>query len=175
MTVLILGPNGSGKSVYAEKLASQFSSGALYYIATMIPYGEEGKIRVEKHRKQREGAGFITIEKPSFVSEIPLTSDTVVLLEDVSNLLGNALFDGDRNGSDISVFTDIESLCLKCRNAVIVSIDDLIAKEEYDNETLGYIDAMNRLNRRLFDLADVVVSMRDGMPDFIKGEAYALD
>ena len=175
MMVLVLGPNGSGKSLYAEKIATRFSSGELFYIATMIPYGDEGLTRVEKHRKQREGAGFITVEKPFCVSEIPLPPDAVVLLEDVSNLLGNALFGGDRSGSEESVFTDITAMCAKCRTAVLVSIDGLTATQEYDDETRGYIELMNRLNNWLYELAETVIIMRDGKPDVVKGEVNALD
>ena len=175
MMGLVLGPNGSGKSAYAEKLTTRLSSGELYYIATMIPYGDEGRNRVEKHRKQRDGVEFITVEKPSCVSDIPLLTDAVVLLEDVSNLLGNALFGGNRSGSEDSVFSDITTLCAKCRASVLVSIDGLTAAQEHDDETRGYIDSMNRLNRRLFDLADTVVTMRDGKPGVVKGDANALD
>ena len=175
MMVLVLGRNGSGKSVYAEKLAARLSSGALYYIATMIPYGNEGKTRVEKHRKQRETMGFITMEKPISVSEILLPPNADILLEDVSNLLGNALFGGEKNGSAESVLTDIMSLCAKCRTAILVSIDGLNAAREYDDQTRAYIEEMDRLNGQLADLADTVITMCDGKPTFVKGDVYALD
>lgn len=174
MTALVLGPNGSGKSAYAEKLAARLSSGAPYYIATMIPYGEEGLARVEKHRRQRESMGFITVERPSNVSEIPLPPGAAVLLEDVSNLLSNALFDGNHAGSEDDVFADITALCAKCRAAVLVSIDGLTAKSEYDGETRGFLDALNRLNQRLCGFADTVFVMRGGAPVFVKGDARAL-
>ncbi len=155
MTVLVLGPSGSGKSAYAEKLTAKMSGGALYYIATMIPFGEEGKARVDRHRKQREDFAYITIEKPSRVSEIPLPQGATVLLEDVSNLLGNALFDGGEN--EERIFKDIDALCAKCQNTVLVSIDGLTPKPEYSDETNAYIDALNRVNSRLMNFADEVV------------------
>lgn len=175
MIVFILGPNGSGKSAYAEKLAARLSTGTLVYIATMIPYGEEGQARVEKHRKQRESMGFITVEEPSHVSGIPLLSDATMLLEDVSNLLGNALFDGNRDRNEDSVFSDIITMCARCRNAVIVSIDGLAVRPEYDEETHDYINALNRLNGRISDFSDVVIMMHDRTPVFVKGNANELD
>lgn len=181
-TVLVVGPNDSGKSAFAEKLAAKLcaqpegnAAGTLYYIATMDPYGEEGQARIEKHRMQREPFGFITIEERSCVSGIPFPREAVVLLEDVSNLLGNALFGGSRNGSEDSVFEDIAALCAKCRAAVLVSIGELAGGQGYDGETHGYIDKLNRLNQRLLDFADAAVSMRDGKPSVIKGDGYALD
>jgi adenosylcobinamide kinase/adenosylcobinamide-phosphate guanylyltransferase len=152
MTVFVLGPNNSGKSAYAEKLAASLSSGPLCYIATMVPYGEEGRARVEKHRKQRAHMGFVTLEQPIGVAGIPLPADATVLLEDVSNLLGNTLHGG---GGD--VFGDIAALCQKCRNAVLVSISGLEPRPEHDDETKGYIAALNRLNGLLADFADKVV------------------
>jgi adenosylcobinamide kinase/adenosylcobinamide-phosphate guanylyltransferase len=152
MTVLVLGPNNSGKSAYAEKLAASLSNGPLYYIATMIPYGDKGRARVEKHRKQREGLGFVTVEKPTCVSGIPLPADATALLEDVSNLLGNT-----RHGEGVDVFADIAALCEKSRNAVLVSIGGLDPRPEHDDETKGYIAALNRLNGLLADYADEVV------------------
>ena len=175
MIMLVLGPNGSGKSACAEKLAARLSSGVMYYVATMIPYGEEGQNRVEKHRKQRESMGFITVEKPFCVSEISFTQDSVTLLEDVSNLLSNALFAGNCDGDVNSVFNDVTAMCGACRDAVLVSIDGLTALLEYDGETREYIKSLNRLNDRLIDFADTVVTMRGGLPVLIKGGAYEMD
>ena len=47
MLTLIIGGSGSGKVVLEKNLA-QKSNSKLYYLATMIPYGNEGKRRVEK-------------------------------------------------------------------------------------------------------------------------------
>ena len=61
MFVLINGGSGSGKSEYAENRAVMLSKKEgllLYYIATMKPFGEEGKRRVERHRRLRSGKGY---------------------------------------------------------------------------------------------------------------------
>ncbi len=173
MTVLVLGPNDSGKSVFAEKLAAKLSTGALFYIATMIPHGEEGRARVEKHRRQRADAGFVTVERPAAVAEAPISPDAVVLLEDVSNLLNNVMFGGA--GGECEVYDVIARLCGKCRDSVLVSVDGLAECGEYDGGTNEYIAALNRLNGRLCSLADIVVAMRNKMPVFLKGDAHALD
>ena len=65
MLAVITGGSGSGKSEYAERVATSLAKRdglPLYYIATMRPFGEEGKRRVERHRKLRAGKGFETIE-----------------------------------------------------------------------------------------------------------------
>ena len=174
MTVLILGPNGSGKSAYAEELVVRLSTDAIYYIATMIPSGEENQTRIEKHRDRRKDMGFVTIEKQTDVSEIAVPPSAAVLLEDVSNLLANAMFNGKRDGNTESVFGDITALCEKCRAAVLVTIEGLAEQPEYNDETCVYIGALNRLNEKLADFADIVFAMRGGTPVTVKGDANAL-
>ncbi|MEI3187291.1 MAG: bifunctional adenosylcobinamide kinase/adenosylcobinamide-phosphate guanylyltransferase [Lachnospiraceae bacterium] len=62
MIHLITGGSGSGKSAFAENCVMQSGAFERFYIATMKVWGEEGRRRVEKHRKMRQGKGFVTIE-----------------------------------------------------------------------------------------------------------------
>lgn len=170
MIVLILGANGSGKSAYAEKLACKLSK-LRYYIATMKPYGKEGAARIEKHMHQRQGMGFLTLELPYTVGDARLSFDAVVLLEDVSNLLGNVMF--ELCGGAKEVFSDIALLSKKAAHTVIVSIGDF-NDGDYDEGTKGYIRAMRQLNESLSTFSDVVVKMHDGEPICMKGDVHAL-
>lgn len=165
MMTLIIGENGSGKSALAETLVCR-SDSARYYIATMIPHGEDGAARVKKHLRQREGMGFITIELPYFVGDANIPIDAAVLLEDVSNLLGNRMF--ERSGTAEEVLADITALYKRCRILVAVTIGGLDTLA-YEGETRGYISALNTLNAALFHLADTVIEMRDGFPQLQKG------
>ena len=80
MFALIFGGSGSGKSEYAEKLSCELAQkNEKYYIATMIPYGEEGKKRVERHKKLREGKDFYTIEQTMHVTQQFLLSVCQIL------------------------------------------------------------------------------------------------
>ena len=63
MLRLIIGGSASGKSEYAERLVCSLS-GKRIYVATMEPFGEEGRERIARHRKLREGKGFVTAEVP---------------------------------------------------------------------------------------------------------------
>jgi len=171
MTTLIIGPNNSGKSSRAEDLITRFKNLPLYYIATMIPYGEEGRTRILKHQTQRQTKGFITVERPFFVSGAQLQKGAAVLLEDASNLLANAMFERGQNEDD--VFTDITNLCAKCRETVIVTIGGLCEKPEYDGATSGYIAALNRLNEKLACFADETVGIEREQPNGKRGHIYA--
>ena len=68
MIHLVTGGSGSGKSEYAENWLMEQSGGQkdllpLIYVATMMPYTEETKKKIERHHRLRAGKGFRTIEK----------------------------------------------------------------------------------------------------------------
>lgn len=164
--VLISGGNGSGKSRYAEKLVSK-TTGPRYYIATMQPQTEENFRRVKKHIAQREGLHFTTLELPAHICKAEIQADGVVLLEDVSNLLGNTIF--SRMGNREDVRRDIIALKNQCSLLIAVTIGGLSSKG-YQGETAAYIDDLNFLNDSLYTLADAAVTMVDGSPVWEKGK-----
>ena len=126
--IMISGANGSGKSRYAERIVAR-TTGERYYIATMRPCSEENLQRIEKHREQRKDLQFTTLECPYQAGAAAVERDGVVLLEDVSNLLANAMF--ERGGDEASVYADIEALCSRCHLLVAVTITGLRA-DGYD-------------------------------------------
>lgn len=164
--ILIRGANDSGKSRRAEAITSTLGA-EQYYIATMIPYTEDNRRRIEKHRRQREAYGFVTYELPYCVGTAGVTENAAVLLEDVPNLLANNMF--ERSLESGEVLRDILKLKDRCRTLIAVTISGLNA-EAYGGETAAYINNLNRLNAALFDLADAVIEMRDGQAHTVKGE-----
>ena len=64
MTVLVTGGSGSGKSALAEQISERLRQPEkpFYYLATMQVWDAECEARIAKHRQQRAGKGFCTIE-----------------------------------------------------------------------------------------------------------------
>ena len=169
MTELIIGTTDSGKSALAEDLAMQTGDSRRYYLATMKVCDNEGRKRVEKHRKMREGKGFVTIERQCALSgiadDIDEPGEVTVLLECVSNLVGNVLHDRpDRivhlksDGSGKSAFADevaddIAGLADRVRNLIIVT-NEYAMEDGYDEETRLYVELLGIVNERLRDIAD---------------------
>ena len=147
---LIFGPNSSGKSLYAETLATTYHPCPLFYIATMIPHTEENFSRIEKHKLQRAGKGFTTIEESWNIDQLNIPSDAVVLLEDASNLLANGIFNHQKNASEC--FEKIIALANQCKKLIIVSITGLTCGD-YDDATNDYITQLNTLNEHLKTIA----------------------
>ena len=97
MLIMVTGVSGSGKSEYAEQISCQLAKdNKKYYVATMYPYGEDGRSRVKKHKLQRDGKGFETIEQYQNIGSALDCCDKeerpVVLVECMSNLLANECF-----------------------------------------------------------------------------------
>lgn len=163
--ILISGPNGCGKSRYAEALLDARAGPARFYVATMLPATEDNARRIARHRAQRAGLGFRTLEWPRRVGLAPVTPESAVLLEDVSNLLANAMFAGGEDGSGgedssggaaraAEVLADILSLRARCGLLVAVTIYGLDAQGIEDPGTRDYIRALAALNRDLAAAAD---------------------
>ena len=166
MTVLIIGVPDSGKSVKAEEIAMKLSEDdKRIYIATMIPFGEEGKKRVEKHRKLRAGKGFETIERPTKVGEIPknndLPTDATCLLECMSNLVGNEMhLDANKDLTEKElteyILSQVLSLKKSVKNLVIVSNSFPLEGEGYDEDTRRYAALVDMVNAELRKIADEI-------------------
>lgn len=167
--VLICGANDSGKSVYAEKLVGSMN-GEKFYIATMQPVNDDNHRRILKHRKQREGLGFETLEMPYDIDKAAVYRDSLVLLEDVSNLMANSSFELGL-GPD-AVFESITALAVRCGLLAAVTISGLVSKD-CDADTAAYIDNLNYLNGMLFLASDCAVEMRGGKAHVLKGDINA--
>ena len=167
---LISGANSSGKSRYAESLAAQCGLDR-FYIATMIEQSADDAARIQKHRTQRSTLAFHTLELPYEVGTAPVTPASLVLLEDVSNLLCNVIF--DKKGNVQQVLTDIRQLQRRCLDLIAVTISGL-NEEEYEGETADYIRALRWLNCQLFECADGAAQMKDGRAIWQKGEFHAI-
>ena len=175
MITLITGTPDSGKSALAEDLATDSGRGERYYLATMKVCDEAGIRRILKHRKLREGKGFVTIELPYAVDRaltyIKTPRDAVVLLECLSNLAGNEMHDhpqravfcqlGSENPEAFvrQVLGDIRTLAAGVGDLIIVT-NEYEQDDAYDEDTKLYIRLCHMLNRALSALADQVIDVR---------------
>ena len=151
MMHLVTGGSGSGKSAYAEQQVLEAGDAPRYYIATMMPYGEEGRRRVEKHRRMRREKHFETIECYMELYDPAGAKEEAV----------KAVLDG------------IRSLRSQAGTLILVSNEIFSDGVPYDDSILQYLSYLGRINREAAALADRVTEVVYGIPVPIKREAAA--
>ena len=176
---LVTGGAASGKSEYAEKLAMALYGGlphVLYYAATMHrdTGDEETKCRIRKHRRQRRGKGFRTIEQERDIGMLKnlLHPGDTVLLEDLSNLLANEMFPPGAGEGGIGpdlVCDRIVKPLLELRDAGVnvVAVGNRITEDipgKWDEGTGAYLQGFCILLRRLGEMSDRVTEVVCGIP-----------
>ena len=167
MIVLVTGGSGCGKSTWAEKLIASLPGEKRVYIATMQVYDEESVKRVQRHRAQRADKGFVTIECEKDLACAPVEEGSIVLLEDLVNLMANELFDG---GNPSRILPALKMLAQQCRHLVMVTNDVFSDGVDYAESTQAYLRQLAYLNRQAAELADIVVEVVYSIPLCVKGE-----
>lgn len=171
MLTLVIGGAASGKSEYAEQLI--LGSGVLprYYIATMQPFDEECRTRIEKHRRMRATKRFETVECYTGLASLMLPRPGAVLLECMSNLIANELYSPEGAGEETpsAILEGVKRLVEKSRKVVIVSNEVFSGGWDYADDTDRYLRVLAEVNRELAACADRVCEVVCGIPLYHKG------
>ena len=194
MIFLVVGTSNSGKSSLAEELAVKTGDPVRIYLATMKVCDDAGTERVERHRKQRRGKGFVTIESAYNVTDaltgLEKPMDTTVLLECVSNLVANELYENperrdlvvhiekrDEDDGGVSLAADeiasqIQKLASMVHNLVLVTNEYDRDGEGYDDSTRLYVRLLCMVNDRIRVFCDRIYDLRrdSGAADLQKGQ-----
>ena len=166
MIVLVTGGSGCGKSTWAEKLVSALPAKKRVYIATMQVYYEESVQRVARHRAQRADKGFTTIECEKNLASADVPEGSVVLLEDLVNLMANEMFGG---GDTSRILPALNALACKCQHLILVTNDVFSDGIHYPNSTREYLRQLARINAEAAKMADCVVEVVYSIPVCVKG------
>lgn len=167
MFTLIIGGAASGKSEYAEKHVLSLE-GPRIYVATMEPWDDECRARIAKHQKARANRGFSTLECYTGLAGAELPSNSNVLLECMSNLVANELYD-PAGGKAQAAIDGVFSLLCRCAHLTVVTNEVFSGGTDYEGDTLHYLRELARVNRVLARRADRVVEVLSGLPNVLKG------
>ncbi len=174
MIALVTGGSNSGKSAFAEDLACSLGPQRTY-VATMAP-SAQAQARIERHRRHRAGKSFTTYECLGGIAPqlLDSTNDDVVLLDDLGNLVANALFNVHGNMEDPTrvthrLDTELLQLCGGHRHVVVVY--DQAGSDGIDasDQTLAWLTTCGTLACRMAARAKVVVEVTCGVPCVLKG------
>lgn len=192
MIFFVTGGASCGKSAFAEGLCMALG-GDKVYLAAMKPFGVEGAARVRKHRAQRAGKGFRTVECFDGLSPIIASGElkgATVLLECLGNVVANEMFsmvDADESaGSNdalendvtveamIDVFyrveSEISSIAQQCSHLVVIG-------NEVGSDGICHTEEMQRYQRLLGALACKIAAKGQfvfecvaGIPQILKAD-----
>ena len=172
MSTYISGGCKNGKSFYAQRVA-RAGGKPLYYIATMIPHDEEDLARIRRHRDERAGWGFETLECGRDILRCLDRADPKgsFLLDSVTALLSNEMFTADGVDSDAPrrIAEALERFVGRAPNTVMVS--DYIFSDAliYDDLTEAYRRGLADIDRRMAARCDNVIEVVGGQFTVHKG------
>ncbi len=173
MRALVFGGAGSGKSAFAEELSRRLADGGrLIYLATMSAGEPESRARIARHRAQRAGKGFETVERPCDLAGLDVPAGCTVLLEDLGNLAANELFlQGKASEKALQdMLAGIARLEAQARHLVVVGNAVFSDGGRYDGGTMGYLRTLARLQNALAGRFEQVTEVVCGLPVYWKGE-----
>ena len=179
MNIFISGGCKNGKSFEAQRISKRLSelyNSPLYYVATMKSVDSEDDERIQRHRIERQGWGFETIEQQNNIAEIACKADLtgVFLVDSVTALLANEMFGSDgsvNNEAGETIVEGFDGLLKDIGHTVIVSDYIYSDAEVYDSITEKYRKTLAWIDIQLAKRCDVVLESAFGFITVHKGEA----
>lgn len=173
MKILIGGGCKQGKSTLAQQLCL-LQGGPPVYVATMRPTDAEDDARIARHRAERAGLGFRTVECPDGIGRLPglLPPDASLLVDSTTALLAEMMFPPGR-AWDPGAADRARADLLRLLDAYgrIVLVTDTIDMDgvRYGEATEAYRRGLASLDRFLAARCDAVIEIALGIPILHKG------
>lgn len=167
MFTLVIGGAASGKSEYAEGRVLALP-GRRIYLATMHPWDQECRARIARHRLLRRDKGFETLERYTDLAGAEIPAGANVLLECMSNLAANELYDSGGGGEE-AVLRGVDALRRRCGHLTVVTNEVFSGGAACETDILPYLRSLARINRCLAARADTVAEIVCGLPNYLKG------
>ncbi len=168
---LVIGGARSGKSRFAEGLAAQ-SGLAKVYVATATAWDDEMRSKIARHRQDRDGAGWRTLEEPLDLAGAlarEAASGTILLVDCLTLWLTNIMLDG--RDAEIETRRLVETLADLAGPAILVSNEVGWGIVPENALARTFRDAQGRLNQRMAQACDNVVLVAAGLPLVLKPQA----
>lgn len=177
--ILITGGARSGKSAFSENMAKSLG-GSKAYIATAPVMDDEMAARVAKHRDQRAGHGWTTIEEQLDLAgkiENCAGKYDVILVDCLTLWINNLLYRAELDGGTVEE-TDIKKLCdeleVACalfNGSVIFVINEVGLGIVPENPlSRRFRDLSGRCSQSIAQWADQVTLVCCGLPMHLKNK-----
>ncbi|MGQ9856072.1 MAG: bifunctional adenosylcobinamide kinase/adenosylcobinamide-phosphate guanylyltransferase [Fervidobacterium sp.] len=168
MITLITGGVKSGKSTFAQNYILKKPYSKMAYIATSVPFDDEMRERIARHKKERETL-FDTFEEPVEVHEVLKKLNghyDVALIECITTYLGN-LFHYEY---DVENYSENLINVLKTVDYDVVIVTNEVGFGIIPENKLArqYAETLGRLNSKLASISNEVYILFSGIEVKIK-------
>jgi adenosylcobinamide kinase/adenosylcobinamide-phosphate guanylyltransferase len=168
-SIFVVGGCRSGKSRHALELAEKITDIHRVFIATCVPYDEEMKDRVRRHRQDR-GSTWTTVDAPVELADAILkqSQNARVILADCLTLwMSNLLMESENLESRVEELT---AAINKVQCPVIIVSNEVGTGIVPENALARqYRDAVGLANQKVAACVDKVIWMVAGIPVPVKG------
>lgn len=165
---LVLGGVASGKSAFAERLCASAAQDRIY-LATAQALDDEMTAKIKRHQSQRR-SGWTTLEVPLAVAATLSTikPNQILLLDCLTLWLSNHLF----ASSDLPTEFANLSQAISAMSAPIILVSNELGQGGVAENSLArrFQVEQGRLNQQIAAIADLVVMVRAGLPQVLKGQ-----
>ncbi|MCS7233055.1 MAG: bifunctional adenosylcobinamide kinase/adenosylcobinamide-phosphate guanylyltransferase [Synergistetes bacterium] len=168
MIVLITGGIRSGKSSFAIKYALSKNYKKLAFLATGVPFDEEMKHRIEKHKMERSNL-FETFEEPIYVPELLKQISPkyeLIIVDCMTTYLANLY----HYQLDVESFLNsfFETIKQTVSNLIIVTNEVGLSIIPENKLARNYMEKLADINKRIAHIANEVYFMISGIEVKIK-------
>lgn len=190
MLTFVSGGVRSGKSSFAERLlvdGALKTGGRLVYIASGRAVDEEMQERIERHKADRAGESWLTIEQPVSLHDVlPFIQEgDFVLWDCLTTWLANEMYEEVEHTYCVHVencmrdkierlMETVAAITAKASQFVIVSNEVLDELPSVYEETRMYCEWIGLLHQQLVALADTAIEMDAGMALYWKQDGQVV-
>jgi adenosylcobinamide kinase/adenosylcobinamide-phosphate guanylyltransferase len=172
--ILVTGGARSGKSRHAQQLGDSLAGHKLL-VATCPVTDEEMRMRIDRHRRERQGAGWRTVEETVDLARVLAANGAaeVVLIDCLTLWINNLLFtDGGNLLDEEAVAGKARRLAAACaaRSGVVIMVTNEVGLGIVPDNALArrYRDLVGRCNQEIAGAAEQVIMTICGIPLNIK-------
>ncbi len=174
--ILITGGSRSGKSAFAQQMAEEIDSSRVFF-ATCPLTDPEMAARIRRHKKDRQGRGWQSIEEPlQLVKQLAAVNPgTTVLLDCLTLWVNNLLYEAEKEGQGIDEDQIADHAAELARAAglhrgTVIMVTNEVGLGIVPDNALArrYRDLVGRCNQVIGTAADEVFLVTCGIPLQIK-------
>ena len=168
---LVIGGCKSGKSRHALDLANQQAKVQKIFIATSVPFDDEMKTRIDRHRKER-GSDWTTVEAPVDLPDAIIShcgDDRLILVDCLTLWINNLLMGTTDEKIILGRISELAATLTGMKSPILLVSNEVGAGIVPENPLARqFRDLAGVVNQTIASLANVVVWMVAGIPVKIK-------